>query len=123
MTGCAALMRFGGHRRRLVARHERDLCRLVGARPDITLAELQTELRRRLYIVAVLSTIHNTLRRLGCGVRKSLRAASRTAPHVVAKRRRWRVWQRFMDPHASCSWTRPGPHQHGAPLRRCAPRP
>jgi transposase len=70
-TGSAAPARFGGHRRPLLARHEADLRRLVAARPDITLAELQMELKRRFGITAGLSTIHNTLRRLGLRLKKS----------------------------------------------------
>jgi putative transposase len=70
-TGSAAPARFGGHRRRLLAPHESDLRRLVEARPDITLAELQTALQRRLGIVAGLSTIHNALRRIGLRHKKS----------------------------------------------------
>jgi transposase len=70
-TGSAAPARVGGHRRRLLAPHERDLRRLVEATPDITLAELQAELERRSGIVAGLSTIHNTLRRIGLRHKKS----------------------------------------------------
>ena len=46
--------------------------RLVESTPDITLAELQAELRGRLGIVAGLSTIHNALRRIGLRHKKSL---------------------------------------------------
>ena len=63
-TGSAAPSRFG-HRRRRLAPYETDLRRLVAATPDLTLAELQAELARRCGIVAGLSTIHNTLRRIG----------------------------------------------------------
>jgi transposase len=56
---------FGGHRRPPLARHEAELRRLVAATPDITLAELKAELERRFGLAAGLSTIHNTLRRLG----------------------------------------------------------
>jgi transposase len=70
-TGSPAPARFGGHRRPLLARHEADLARLVAASPDITLAELQAALERRFDISAGLSTIHNTLRRLGLRLKKS----------------------------------------------------
>ena len=70
-TGSAAPARFGGHRRPLLAPHEADLRRLIVASPDLTLAELQAELHRHLGIVAGLSTIHNTLRRLGLRLKKS----------------------------------------------------
>jgi transposase len=70
-TGSAAPARFGGHHRRLLAPHEANLRRLVATSPDITLAELQTELQRRFGLVAGLSTIHTTLRRLGLRLKKS----------------------------------------------------
>jgi transposase len=51
--------------------HEADLCALVEARPDLTLAELQTELQQRCGVRAGLSTIHNALRRIGLRRKKS----------------------------------------------------
>jgi transposase len=70
-TGSAAPARFGGHRRALLAPHEADLRALVETSPDLTLAELQAALERRLGIVAGLSTIHNMLARLGLRRKKS----------------------------------------------------
>jgi putative transposase len=70
-TGSAAPARYGGHRRPLLAPYEAELRRLVAATPDITLAELQAELQRRFGILAGLTTIHNTLRRLGLRHKKS----------------------------------------------------
>jgi transposase len=70
-TGSPAPARYGGHRRPLLAPYEADLEGLVEAIPDITLAELQAELQRRFGIVAGLSTIHNTLRRIGLRHKKS----------------------------------------------------
>ena len=70
-TGSPAPARYGGYRRPLLAPYEADLARLVEATPDITLAELQAELERRFGIVAGLSTIHNTRRRLGLRHQKS----------------------------------------------------
>ena len=70
-TGSALPARFGGHRRPLLAPHEADLRRLIAASPDLTLAELQAELRRRFGLAAGLSTVHNTLRRLGLRLKKS----------------------------------------------------
>ena len=70
-TGSAAPARSGGHRRPLLAPYEADLKRLVAAKPDGTLAELQGELQRRCGIVAGLSTIHNALRRIGLRHKKS----------------------------------------------------
>ena len=70
-TGSAAPERYGGHRRPLLEPHEADLRRLVEATPDITLAELQAELQRRLGIVTALATIHYALRRIGLRHKKS----------------------------------------------------
>jgi putative transposase len=70
-TGSPAPARYGGRRRPLLAPYEVDLERLVEAAPDITLAELQAALQRRFGIVAGLSTIHNTLRRIGLRHKKS----------------------------------------------------
>jgi putative transposase len=70
-TGSAAPARYGGHRRPLLEPYEADLKRLVQATPDLTLAELQTELHRRLGVVAGLSTIHNARRRIGLRHKKS----------------------------------------------------
>lgn len=70
-TGSAAPARYGGHRRPVLASREADLKRLVAAMPDITLAELQTELQRRCGVRAGLSTIHTTLRRIGLRHKKS----------------------------------------------------
>lgn len=70
-TGSPAPARFGGHRRALLEAHESDLRRLVAARPDSTLAELQAALQGRVGIRAGLSTIHNALRRIGLRHKKS----------------------------------------------------
>jgi putative transposase len=70
-TGSAAPGRYGGHRRPVLGPHEAELRRLVEAMPDLTLGELQTELQRRAGVRAGLSTIHNTLRRIGLRHKKS----------------------------------------------------
>jgi transposase len=70
-TGSAAPARYGGHRRPVLQPHETDLRRLVEATPDLTLAELQSELRRHCGVRAGLSTIHNALRRIGLRHKKS----------------------------------------------------
>jgi transposase len=64
-TGSAAPARYGEHRRPLLAPHEAELRRLVETTPDVTLAELRAELKRRCGVVAGVSTIHNALRRIG----------------------------------------------------------
>ena len=64
-TGSLAPARYGGHRRPLLAPHEDVLRALVAEQPDITLAEIQAELRRQRGITVCLATIHVSLRRLG----------------------------------------------------------
>ena len=70
-TGSAAPGRYGGHRRPLLEPHEAKLRALVEATPDITLAELKSEVERLAGITVGLSTVHNALRRLGLRHKKS----------------------------------------------------
>jgi transposase len=92
-TGSAAPARYGGHWRPLLEAYEADLKQLVEATPDMTLAELQTALQRRCGVVAGLTTLHNTLRRIGLRHKKRpVRAAEQDRPDVAGKRRLWRAW-------------------------------
>ena len=70
-TGSPAPARYGGHRRPLLGADEAEIAALVEATPDLTLAELQAEIERRTGILAGLSTVHNTLRRIGLRHKKS----------------------------------------------------
>jgi putative transposase len=70
-TGSPAPARYGGHRRPLLEPFESVIRALVEATPDITLAELQREIKRRVGITAGLSTLHNALRRIGLRYKKS----------------------------------------------------
>jgi putative transposase len=70
-TGSPVPARYGGHRRPLLEPYAADLKRVVEATPDITLAELQAEVARQFGVVAGLSTLHKTLRRLGLRHKKS----------------------------------------------------
>jgi putative transposase len=70
-TGSAAPAQVGGHRPAALAGHEAELVRIVEATPDITLAELQVALQRRLGLVPGLSTLHRTLHSLGLRHKKS----------------------------------------------------
>ena len=70
-TGSAAPDRYGGYRRPLLAPHESALRRLIAAKPDLTLAEVQAALHECIGIRAGLSTIHNTLHRIGLRLKKS----------------------------------------------------
>jgi transposase len=98
-TGSVAPDRIGGHRRPVLEPHQDLLRSLVEARPAITLAELQTELRARTIVVSALSTIHHALRRLGF-TRKKRRyeLPSKTGP----------MWRRSGDAggSGSATWTR-----------------
>ncbi|MBQ0821926.1 IS630 family transposase [Microvirga sp. HBU67558] len=96
-TGSLAPDRVGGHRRPVLEPHEDLLRSLVAAKSGITLSEIQAELKARGIVVAALSTILLTLRRLGLAQKKSLRAAEQDRPDVARERQRWRVWQRYMD--------------------------
>ena len=69
-TGSVAPARYGGHRRPILSPHEDLLRALVGERPDMTLAEIRDELRRRRGISVCLATIHVRLHRLGLRYKK-----------------------------------------------------
>ena len=112
-TGSAGTGRYGGHRRPVLEPHEADLRRLVEAMPDLTLAELRTELQRRCGVQAGLSTIDNALRAgSACGIKQVLaELAEQERPDV---RRQGAGggggWQRFdRTRRTSSSSTRPGP--------------
>jgi transposase len=64
-TGSVAPARYGGHRRPVLVPHEAMLRALIAERPDITLAEIQDELRQQRSVSVCLATIHVSLRRLG----------------------------------------------------------
>jgi transposase len=64
-TGGPAPARYGGYRRPVLEPYRADLERLVALEPDLNLAELQDRLQRRCQVTIGLSTLHNTLRRLG----------------------------------------------------------
>jgi transposase len=97
-TGSVRPGRIGGHRRPVLEPHQDLLRSLVEAKSGITLAEIQTELRTRGIEVQALSTIHLMLKRMDLThKKKTLRAAEQDRPDVAQERRRFRVWQRFMD--------------------------
>lgn len=64
-TGSSTPGQIGGHRGPMLAEHEALSRSLVAAQDDITLAQIQAELRRRGIEVRALSTMHLALRRLG----------------------------------------------------------
>ena len=70
-TGSSAPARYGGYRRPVLEAHEALLRSIIAAEPDITLVEIQGELRRRGIAVGAVSTIHHMLRRIGLRHKKS----------------------------------------------------
>ena len=80
-TGSLAPARIGGHCRPVLEPHADLLRSLVAAKSGITLAEIQAELRARGIVVAALSTILLSLRRLGLRHKKRHSGRpSRTGP-------------------------------------------
>jgi transposase len=77
-TGSSAPARIGGHRRPILEPHQDLLRSLMEAKPEITLAELQAEVRSRGIVVRALSTLHVMLKRM-----KLTRKKTRTAKLTV----------------------------------------
>jgi len=71
-TGSPAPAPSGGHRPPALAGYEGNLAKLVEEKPDITLAELHSELQHRFGLSPALSTLHRTLRNRGLRHKKSL---------------------------------------------------
>ena len=69
-TGSFKPAQIGGYRRPVLEPHEALLRELADGK-DITLAEIQAELSRRVGLAPDLSTIHHHLRRLGLRRKKS----------------------------------------------------
>ncbi len=69
-TGSLKPAQIGGYRRPVLEPHEVLLRELADGK-DITLAEIQAELSRRIGLTPDLSTIHHHLRRLGLRRKKS----------------------------------------------------
>src|SRR5215218_5354819 len=96
-TGSPAPAKTGGYRRPLLEKHADELQAIVASQAGITLREIKAALAARGIVVTALSTIADMLHRLGLSHKKSLRAAEQDRPDVARHRRRWRVWQRYMD--------------------------
>lgn len=64
-SGSPAPARFGGHRRPIHEPHERFVRALLHANSDISLVEIQAELRQRGIMIGATSTISRWLRRAG----------------------------------------------------------
>lgn len=109
-TGSSAPARIGGHRRPILEPHQDLLRSLVEAKPEITLAEIQAELRSRGILVSALSTIHDMLKRMRL-TRKKRRCTrpSRTAPMSRASAGAGGPGSAIWTRAASCFSTRPAP--------------
>jgi transposase len=73
-SGSPAPARFGGYRRPILEPHEALVRSILEAQSDVSLVEIQAELRRRGVVVGATSTIGRWLRRVGL-TRKKTRAA------------------------------------------------
>jgi transposase len=109
-TGSSAPDRIGGYRRPILEPHQDLLRSLVDAKPEITLAELQAELRSRGIVVRALSTLHVMLKRLKL-TRKKRRCMrpSRTVPMSRASAGAGGSGSASWTRPASCFSTRPAP--------------
>jgi len=96
-TGSTAPAQIGGYRRPLLEAHVDELQEIMASKAGITLREIQAALAARGIDVKALSTIADMLHRLGLSHKKALRAAEQDRLDVARHRRRWRVWQRYMD--------------------------
>jgi transposase len=64
-TGSSAPARYGGYRRPVLEPHEALVRTITDRKADITLVEIQSELRRHGVVVGAISTIHHWLHRKG----------------------------------------------------------
>jgi transposase len=87
-----ALSRFGGHHRPILEPHKALVRALLDAKADISLIEIQAELRQHCIIVGATSTISRWLRRASLTHKKRLRAAEQDCADVAREGRHWRVW-------------------------------
>ena len=97
-TGSTAPAKIGGYRRPLLEKHADDLRAIVSSKAGITLREIKAAPcgPRHRREGAVHHRRHAPSARL-VAQKKSLRASEQDRPDVARHRRRWRVWQRYMD--------------------------
>ena len=70
-SGSPAPARFGGHRRPILEPHQALVRSILDAQSDISLVEIQAELRRHGIVVGATSTIGRWLKRAGLTLKKS----------------------------------------------------
>src|SRR3954470_7199240 len=97
-TGSTAPAKIGGHRRPILEPHADTLRTIATSKPGITLKEMRGRPARPRHRRE--GAVHH--RRHApppwpVAQRKSLRAAEQDRPDVARHRRRWRVWQRYID--------------------------
>jgi transposase len=109
-TGSSAPARIGGYRRPVLAPHQDLLRSLIEAKPEITLAEIQSELQARGIVVRALSTIHHALKRLRLTRKKRhSERPSRTVPMSHARAGAGGSGSAIWTRAASCFSMRPAP--------------
>ena len=97
MTGSVAPGKMGGHRKRVPEPHRAFICERVAQQPNLTLAGLKAELGERGIVVSH-DAIWRFLRREGLRFKKTLFALEQARTDVARRRRRWRAWQKQLDP-------------------------
>ena len=70
-SGSPAPARFGGHRRPILEPHQALVRSILDAQSDISLVEIQAELRRHGIVVGATSTIGRWLKRAGLTLKKN----------------------------------------------------
>jgi transposase len=85
-TGGVSAAKFGGYKEFALAGHEALVRQLVGKQPDITLAELVTQLAKKKVTIGK-SSVSCFLHHLNLSFEKSLRATEQDRPDVAAARK------------------------------------
>src|SRR5664279_5216828 len=96
-TGSVSAAKFGGYKEFVLAAHEAMVRQLVAEQPDITLAELVTQLAKKRITVGK-SSVSRFLHHLKLSFKKkSLRAAEQDRPDVAAARKALQKQQPRLD--------------------------
>jgi transposase len=96
-TGSVAPGRMGGHRKRVLEPHRAFIAERIGQNPNLTLHGLKAELAARGVAVSH-DAIWRFLRREGLRFKKTLFALEQARADIARRRRRWRSWQKTLDP-------------------------
>ena len=123
-TGSTAPGRIGGYRKPKLAGHEEYLRELTRTRVGITLEEIKAALIAERGLTVSISAIWEMLHKLDLSSqKKSLKAAEQERSDVAVRRKRWKIWQRFMASRCLRLPRRNGRgHQHGRAFMVGVPR-